>query len=88
MCVEGYRKVALKSPFTTRIDRIQEQVLLAMCALLFLEPEGLSHVFSDLILWAATFNSDYRKQGLLFPILRSNNFESTMFSTFLRTHVT
>lgn len=63
MFVEGHRKVALKSPFTTRIDRIQEQVLPATCALLFLEPEGSSHVFSYLILWAATFNRDYRKQG-------------------------
>lgn len=82
MCVEGHGKVALKSPFTTRIDRLQEQVLLTMCALLFLEPEGSSHVFSYLILWAATFNSDDRKQGLLFPMLTSNNFESTMISTF------
>lgn len=37
---------------TTRTDRIQEQVLLVMCALLFLEPERLNHVFPYLILWA------------------------------------
>lgn len=59
-----------------------------MCALLFLEPEGSSHVFSYLILWAATLNSDDRKQGLLFPMLTSNNFESTMIFTFWKPRVT
>lgn len=58
MCVEGYGKVTLKSLFTPRIDKMPEQVLLAMCALLFLEPERLSHVFSYLKLWATTFSSD------------------------------